>query len=311
MVNMTIIDHTHLARLDLNLLVAFDALLTERHVTRAAARLGMGQSAMSHNLGRLRELFRDELFVRAEGGMQPTPRAQALATHVHAALAEVQATLRPGGAFDPATADRLFRIGIRDDLEVAIIPPLLAHMQRAAPRVRVEVHQIDPERLLEMIDRDQLDLAIGVFSQGRTHHKRRLLCRSDGYLCLFSREVHDRITPLTVARYAAIPHVRVSSRVDCENAIDAALAKKRHERWIVLSTPHAISVPFVLRQMHAIATLPRRAALVGAESLGLATAEVPIPLSGYSIAMLWHASYDHDPAHRWLHATTVRIAGEL
>ncbi|WP_394850551.1 LysR family transcriptional regulator [Pendulispora brunnea] len=308
---MSIIDHNHLGGLDLNLLVAFDALITERHVTRAAKRLGIGQSAMSHNLARLRDVFRDELFVRTERGMEATPRARALAVHVNAALAEVQASLKPGGAFDPATAERQFRIGIRDDLEVALIPPLLAHMQRAAPRVRVEVHQLDPDRLLEMIDGDRLDMAIGVFAQGRTIHKRRLLCRSDGYLCLFSREVHDPSKPLSVARYAALPHVRVSSRAECENAIDAALAKKRYERRVVLDTPHALGVPFALRQLHAIATLPRRAALVSAEALGLGTAEVPLTLSGYAIAMLWHASYDRDPAHRWLHDTTARIAGEL
>lgn len=243
--------------------------------------------------------------------MQPTPRAQALSAHVRAALAAVEASLRPGSAFDPATADRLFRVGVRDDLEVALVPPMLAHMQGAAPNVRVEVHKLDPDRLLEMIDRDQLDLAIGVFSQGRTHHKRRVLCRADGYLCLFAKAAHDPEAPLTLARYAALSHVRVSSRAECEGAIDAARAKKGYERRIVLSTPHTMSVPFVLRRLRAIATLPRRAALVGAETLGLSTAQVPVALAGYSIAMLWHASYDHDAAHRWLHETTARIAGEL
>ncbi|WP_394828176.1 LysR family transcriptional regulator [Pendulispora albinea] len=306
-----IIDYNHLARLDLNLLVAFDALLTEQHVTRAASRLGIGQSAMSHNLGRLRKLFRDDLFVRSESGMQPTPRARALALHVRAALSEVQATLRPDGAFDPARAERRFRLGIRDDLEVAMVPPLLAYIARAAPGVSLDVQQLDPERLLESIDDDRLDLAVGVFHQGRTHHKRRVLCRSDGFLCLFPRAAHDPAERLTIAHYASLPHVRVSTRAECEAAIDAALAKRRYQRRILLDTPHAISVPFVLQQLRAMATLPRRTALVAAASLGLATANVPFPLNGYSIAMLWHASYDQDAAHRWLRDTAMRIAGEL
>ena len=131
------IDHINLGRFDLNLLVALDALLTERSVTRAAARVGLGQSAMSHNLARLRTLFGDELLTRSAAGMQPTPRALALIDPVRVALAQVQALVSRDQTFDPRTAERLFRIGLPDSMEVLIGPALLAHLCEAAPGIRM------------------------------------------------------------------------------------------------------------------------------------------------------------------------------
>ncbi|APR80994.1 Transcriptional regulator, LysR family protein [Minicystis rosea] len=308
---MTIIDHTHLARLDLNLLVAFDALLTERHVTRAAARLGLSQSAMSHNLARLRDLFVDELFVRTADGMQPTPRAQHLAEQVRTALAGIQATLQTSAPFDPARAERQFRIAVYDDMEIALLPPLLAHLAALSSKVRIDVRPFVPAEIPALLDAGELDLAIGVLGAARTHHKRRVICGGDSYLCLFDPRAHDPAAPMTAERYAAIPHVRISSREEVEDGIDAALAKLRLKRRIAVSTPHAVSVPYVLRKLGAAATLRRSVALAAAETLGLATADVPLTLPRSAISMLWHASFDQDPGHRWLHAEILQVARGL
>ena len=126
------IDHVNLSRIDLNLLVALDALLTECSVTRAAARVGLGQSAMSHNLGRLRTLFGDELLTRSSEGMRPTPRALALIDPVRIALAQITTLVSQDRVFDARTADRLFRIGLPDSVEVLLGPALLAHFCEAA-----------------------------------------------------------------------------------------------------------------------------------------------------------------------------------
>ncbi len=172
---MTSIDHANLSRLDLNLLVAFDALLTERSVTRAAARIGLGQSAMSHNLARLRTLFGDELLTRGAEGMRPTPRALALADPVRVTLSQIQAAVLQREAFDPSTADRTFRIGLADSIEVAVIPSLLARLSAVAPAVSLRLRPIDRITILEELDTGKLDLGIGVFDQGQIHHKRRAL----------------------------------------------------------------------------------------------------------------------------------------
>lgn len=166
------IDKAHLAQIDLNLLVALNALLTERNVTRAAARVGRTQSAMSHNLGRLRALFGDELLTRGADGMRLTPRALALLEPLRAVLSQVEAMLARDDVFDPATSERVFRIGMPDSAEVLHGPALLAHLTAVAPHVRLRLFSIDSLRILEDLDADRLDLAIGVggtFADGQHH----------------------------------------------------------------------------------------------------------------------------------------------
>jgi DNA-binding transcriptional LysR family regulator len=214
---MTSIDHANLSRLDLNLLVAFDALLTERSVTRAAARIGLGQSAMSHNLARLRTLFGDELLTRGAEGMRPTPRALALADPVRITLAQIQAAVLQREAFDPSTADRAFRIGLADSIEVAVIPGLLARLRRIAPSVSLRLRSINRISVLEELDSGKLDLGIGVFDQGQMHHKRRLLY-TDNFLCLFNPEQTHFSPPIALDDYLSVPHVLTSLTEDDHGA---------------------------------------------------------------------------------------------
>ena len=203
------IDHVNLSRLDLNLLVAFDALLTERNVTRAAARVGLGQSAMSHNLARLRRLFGDELFTRGPSGMRPTPRAMALADPLRAALAQVQSAVLAQEDFEPHSAERTFRIGLADSIEVALVPALMERLRSEAPGVRLRLRSTNRISVIEELDSGSLDLGIGVFDQGQTHHKRRRLY-TDHFLCLFSPEQLGLKPPLSLQDYLRFPHVLTS-----------------------------------------------------------------------------------------------------
>ena len=254
---MTSIDHANLSRLDLNLLVAFDALLTERSVTRAAARIGLGQSAMSHNLARLRTLFGDELLTRGADGMRPTPRALALADPVRVTLSQIQAAVLQREAFDPSTADRTFRIGLADFIEVAVIPSLLARLSETAPAVSLRLRPIDRRTILEDLDTGRLDLGIGVFDQGQIHHKRRALY-SDNFLCLFNPARVNFVPPLSLEDYLSVPHVLTSLTDDAHGAVDQALAKLKLKRSIALTTPGFLAVPFVLRRAPVITTMPSR-----------------------------------------------------
>ena len=255
---MTSIDHANLSRLDLNLLVAFDALLTERSVTRAAARIGLGQSAMSHNLARLRTLFGDELLTRGADGMRPTPRALALADPVRVTLSQIQAAVLQREAFDPSTADRTFRIGLADSIEVAVIPSLLARLSETAPAVSLRLRPIDRRTILEDLDTGRLDLGIGVFDQGQIHHKRRALY-SDNFLCLFNPARVNFVPPLSLEDYLSVPHVLTSLTDDAHGAVDQALAKLKLKRSIALTTPGFLAVPFVLRRAPVITTMPSEA----------------------------------------------------
>ena len=241
------IDHINLGRLDLNLLVTFDALLTERSVTRAAARVGLGQSAMSHNLARLRTLFGDELLTRGPDGMRPTPRALALIDPVRVALSQIQSLVSRDDAFDPRTAERVFRIGLPDSVEVLLVPSLLAHLCEAAPGVRLRLHSTDRLQLLDELDADRLDLGIGIgrFIEGQTHHKRRLLS-TDTYLCMFNAARVGVSPPISLDDYVRLPHVLTSLRPGERGVVDEALEKLGLHRMVALTTPRFMAVPFLV-----------------------------------------------------------------
>jgi LysR family transcriptional regulator, mexEF-oprN operon transcriptional activator len=306
---MMSIDHANLSRLDLNLLVAFDALLTERSVTRAAARVGLGQSAMSHNLARLRSLFGDELLTRSAEGMRPTPRAMALVDPVRMTLGQIQSTVLQREAFDPATADRVFRIGLADSIEVAVIPALIDRLQHEAPGVSLRLRSTNRMSILEELDTGNLDLGIGVFDQGQNHHKRRQLY-TDSFLCLFSSEQLGLTPPLSLQDYLRWPHLLTSLADDAHGAVDEALVKHKLRRSIVMTTPGFLAVPFVVRRARVITTMPSRLARYFSDAFGLATSPVPIDLPSFTISLLWHASFDQDPGHYWLRQTLSALVSE-
>ena len=305
------IDHANLGQFDLNLLVALDALLTERNVTRAAARVGLGQSAMSHNLARLRTVFGDELLTRGPEGMRPTPRALALVDPVRIALAQIEAMVARDDSFDPRTAERLFRIGLPDSVEVLIGPALLAHLCEQAPGIRLRLYSTDRLQIFDELDADHLDLAVGVraYPEGQTHHKRRLLA-TDSYLCMFNAARVGLTPPISLEDYVRLPHVLTSLRQGERGVVDEALAKLGLERTVALTTPRFVVVPFLVAGAPVVTTMHAKLARFFAATLGLSLSPVPVELPDVSISLLWHASYDHDPAHLWLRRTIELVAAQ-
>jgi len=160
---MVDIIETDFRNLDLNLLLVFHALLKERNVTRAAQRLFVGQPALSGALKRLRAAFDDELFVRTSHGMEPTPRALELARAIDPLLLSLQQAFHKRPSFDPATTERVFRVGLSDALEVAVMPGLMQRLSAVAPGVRLITHLTDRTRASTMLDAGELELAVGVF----------------------------------------------------------------------------------------------------------------------------------------------------
>lgn len=300
------IDHVHLAKLDLNLLVALDALLTEHSVTRAAGRIGISQSAMSHTLARLRETFSDELLTRSPDGMRPTPRALALIEPVQAVLSQIQTITAPPAAFDPASADITFSLGIPDSTEVLLMPHLVGHLQAVAPGVKLLLHTIDRHRILDDLDSGRIDLGIGIFEQGQTYHKRRIL-NKETYLCVFNASLVGVTPPISLDDYVRLPHVLTSLVESAHGVVDDALAKIGRTRVIALTSPRFTVMPFVVRQAPVIATMHSRLARFFGEAMGLAVSPAPIALPDVSISMIWHASNDGVPAQRWLRQTIVEL----
>lgn len=308
------IDTVNLGRIDLNLLVHLDALLSEQSVTRAASRVGIGQSAMSHNLARLRELFGDELLTRCPEGMRLTPRAATLLDPVRTMLAQVETLVSRDQAFDPATAVRTFRFGLSDSMEVLIMPSLLARLREVAPGIQLRLYHFDASRLLDELDADEMDLAIGydLLLRGQFHHKRRKLF-TETYLCMFNAEMTGLAPPISLDDYLRIPHVMTSLRPGhrAPGIVDKALEKVGLRRTVALTTPRFLTTPSLVARAPVIVTMQARLARRFAAELGLSLSPVPVDMGEITISLLWHASYDHDPAHAWLREQVVQLAAEL
>ena len=200
---MASINHFDLRSFDLNLLVAFDALMHERSVTRAAARLKVGQPAMSHNLSTLRVLLQDELFVRVGSAIQPTARAVSLAGPIRAALAQMQAALHAPAMFDPRTEERTIRIGFSGELELLLIPDLTETMRRAAPGLRLLSQRAGREEVHRLLDEGSLDIAVGCFEPSTARRYRSKVLFEPSLSCIFNPQRLPLSPPIELADYSS------------------------------------------------------------------------------------------------------------
>ncbi len=299
------------AQFDLNLLFAFEAIYEERHVTRAAQRLNIGQPAMSHNLARLRAIFGDELFLRNSAGVQPTPRAMALREPILEALAALRRVVEPNRRFDPEKDPRSFRVVISDDLEMSLIPLLVADLATVSPGLRLETVSANSGDDLDLIDLAKVDLAIGIFTDGGLHHKRRVICDLEPYHVLFDPTLTGLSDALTIEDYVRFRHVTIDSRLVLNDRIDRTLASLGHTRSLALTTPHALAVPFMLKEAPLIATMPRRTAITLAPYFGLRSCDLPFQFPSESILMIWHESHSADPANKWLRDRIETVARRI
>jgi DNA-binding transcriptional LysR family regulator len=306
---MESIDVVDLKSFDLNLLVALDALIKEASVTAAARRVGIGQPAMSHALGRLRDLFGDPLLVRTGSAMRPTARALDLAEAVAAVLADIQRNVLADRAFRPEREERAFRLGASDYVMAAILPRLLALLQEQAPKVRIAAGPVPRGEVDANLANGLVDLAVGYYPDKGAALKREMLFHED-HVCLFDPDSCGTTSPITLDAYLSLPHFLASSAGDFSGAIDSVLAGTRRTRFVQLSTPSFLTIPFLLRGSRAVAVVPSRLALNCRDAIGLAVSPLPVQVEGFDVAMVWHARTDADPAARWLRDRVREAAAE-
>jgi DNA-binding transcriptional LysR family regulator len=298
-----------LHRIDLNLLVALDALTRERSVTKAAERAGVTQSAMSHTLRRLRELFDDPLLVRGRGGMVLTPRAEALAIPLRSGLVSLARTLAEPQPFEPERASRTFRIVSPDLFDALVLPTLLQRLGQQAPSTDLAVVP-PPQRLSDSLETGDVDLAIhpvlldphpfDLGTQVDAELQSRTLFR-DSFRS-FVRKDHPALTGrrrLTLKAYTRLSHVLVSPGGEGPGVVDRILHAQGLERRIALRVPHFATALEVLAQSDLILTAPQSLSQCPAAST-LASHPTPLDIPDHAITMLWHPRFTEDPAHRWL-----------
>lgn len=305
---MYAIQMENISAIDLNLLLVFEALLAERSVTRAAGRLGLSQPAVSNALARLRTLLADPLLVRAGTGMEPTVRALELSGPIQQALDGIRRALSPAASFEPERSAFTFRLRCADNLELSLLPRLLASSKQRAPRVDFVVDRVG-HTTEEDLRTGRIDLYLGSWFNVPSSLQQHLL-RQESFACI-ARKGHPSIkTRLSLKAYAREGHVLVDAGDRPGNVLDTVLADQGLGRRVVLRTPHFLVAPLVVAHTDLIATLPRSLAQTYAQFLPLNVFPPPLDAPGYPVQMVWHPRTSEQAPHRWLRRTIMELSGD-
>lgn len=284
---------------DLNLLKAFDALVRERNVTRAAEGVGLTQPAMSNALSRLRHLFRDELLVRAPGGMAPTPRALALAGPIRTALDQIDQAVNFSAEFDPATTERAYTVAMNDYASLMTLPELMPVLKREAPGLDLRVISPPIDIAVEMMANDEVDMTVAVFDEHPPWMQTMVVADLDfvAVACKTNPSLKDG---LDFDTYVEMGHVLISQRGDPSGFVDKLLAERGKKRRVALTIPHFMVAPFVLSNTNLVAVLGRRMAEMLTESADIGIWPLPFEFEPLQAELGWHDRFTGDPAHTWL-----------
>ncbi|MFV1852086.1 MAG: LysR family transcriptional regulator [Thalassospira sp.] len=293
------IDHFNLRSFDLNLMIAFDAMMQEMSVTKAAEKLRIGQSAMSHNLNTLRMLLGDDLFVRVGQKMQPTAKARALAGPVRTALSQAQNALQATDCFDPTTAERVFRLGVTGEMEMILLPALLHHLQQQAPGIKLLSRPITADSVDMMVNTGEIEMAIGCKSQLQTGHFGEVLFNSE-VACCFNADLVGLKAPISRDQYLASRHAVLSQTENVAGCVGVALQGLGIELNVVLAAPDFMPLLAAARNTPVIATVPCRIATQYAPLFGLSYCPMPIDVAFPPVTMNWALWTDKDVGLVWL-----------
>lgn len=298
----------HLKELDANLLVVLDALLIDASVSRAAERLGRSPSAVSHALANLRQLFGDELFVRAGQRLVATARAQQLAPAVHVIVAGMESLLRPAAPFDPASQERAFTLACGESLELTLLPRMRRELAENAPGISLFC-----ERQAAL---PQEDLRLGRvhFRIGRAEEEAADLCWQPLFtdrLVTLAAPGHALCTGVpSAADFAAAGHVMVEPLEGAGGGVEGRLGDLGHLPRIIARTGSVFAGVFLALEEGALVSIPETAARAISGRVRMDAVAQPFAAIEYPIGLGWHRSLDRDECHEWLRQRFVAVAGK-
>jgi len=302
----------NITAVNLNLLVAFEALLSERNVGRAATRIGLSQPAMSNALNRLRNLFQDSLFIRTRQGMIPSPRALELAEPVRNGLAQLREALALSTEFSPANSTRTFTIAMSDYAELRVLGRLATELVSAAPGMQIRVRRLEriftaPEELLQT---GTIDMAIGFFPPANTLERaiRSADLFTEGNVCIGRRSNPTlRTARLNLQVFAKASHVGIFAKPERRGLIDDILLPLRLHRRLAVATPHLLAVPHLVAHSDLIAVVPEGLAERYSGLLNLVVRKLPFKMPPFCMRMLWHERFADDFAHTWFRSKILGV----
>ena len=293
--------NSDLRNIDLNLLLVFDAIYRTRNTTRAAEQLHLTQPAVSNALKRLRLLFDDVLFVKTVIGMEPTPRADGIATLIDEGFASIRLAVQAGQGFDPATTTRTFHLYVSDIGQSVFIPPLAARLRKAAPNIRIVTRYVPLDTAQQMMKLGQIDLAMGTFTNLHADFIQQKLF-NETYVVLV-RKTHPWIgTKLSVEQFLSAEHVvytptagshaRFEVELDVISASGASPARG--------ASAHSFGIDRIVASSDLIACVPSRVAAGLFNSDDVRAVALPFEITAVDISQFWHERYHRDDGHQWL-----------
>ncbi|WP_181905297.1 LysR family transcriptional regulator [Aestuariispira insulae] len=306
---MTSIDHFNLRSFDLNLMIAFDAMMKERSVTKAAAKLRIQQPAMSHNLSTLRMLLDDELFIRIGNVMQPTAKAEAIAVSVADILDRAQSVIQAKDCFNPACAEREFKVGFTCE-ELLLLPDLVARMAVSAPGIRIRAVRVFGDDVGRALDQGDIDLSVVCFPlvPARYRHQKLL---NQTLACVYNPDLLAVSGAPSRTEYLAARHVFIALQDDIRGCVGTLIREAGFDLDIVVGVPDYMAALEIAAVSPMIATMPDLIASRYASRFGLAVHPAPVPIDLPSVSMVWSARGESDPAIQWLRAEITDIAAGI
>lgn len=294
-------------KLDLNLLVTLDALLTEKSVSQAADRICLSQSATSSALARLREYFNDDLLTLKGRQMELTPRGAELLEPVRAVLEQIRTTIVTPSDFDPATSDRAVRIMASDYVTEVLLSRALLGLSRQAPHMTFEICPLG-EDLYESLERRSVDLLTALNYAVSPDHPSTWLF-ADDYVVVGWAHSQRLADGVSLEQYFQLSHVTAKFGKSRLPAFEEWFMRSQSlTRRVEVAAPSFLSIPYFLMGSDRIATMHRRLAVHLAQYMPLKIMPLPFDMPPIGVALQWHKSNDRDPALRWVIAELTRVA---
>ncbi|MBW1685065.1 MAG: LysR family transcriptional regulator [Deltaproteobacteria bacterium] len=299
-----------LGTINVNLLVALDALLSERNVTQAGKKIGIAQSSMSHALSSLREIFDDPLLVRSPEGMIPTTRGEQLEAPLREALEQLRKAIEIPGEFEPATASARFSVASDEIQQVILLPRLLQILHERAPGILLHTEPpSDAETSYQRLRIGELDFALGRFDNPPAGIHREML--STDRVIFLARRGHPRIKKtLSKEQLKKEPQLLPTPITGGKlpSSLMSLLERRRSGPYFIATTPHLLASLFIVSQTDIITATVERVAKMYKEALGLVILSPPITLPAADTHIVWHERTHHSSAHRWLLELLMELA---
>ncbi|WP_460142141.1 LysR family transcriptional regulator [Pseudomonas sp. S2_E01] len=295
-----------LRRADINLLVVFESMMHERNVSRVGEKLFLGQPTISSALGRLRLMFDDPLFIRSGRVMEPTSRAEEIFSNLAPALDGIAAALSRCQAFDPATSEATFHVGLSDDVEYALLPSLLRRLRIEAPNMTLVVRRADHWQMPQLLTSGEISIGISHTLELPANARRKGLRTTRPMLLRADSQSGE----LGLDEFCRRPHAVVSSMGNVIEEADRTLSHIGRQRKVVLAVPQFSALPVLMADSDMIAIVPDYIARSMAMIDGLRAEFAPLDLPQQELSMVWRGATHNDPAERWLRSRCSAFLSE-